>query len=107
MEKFNADLYLVDMYNDKYYPKFLVDKIKMLLVEGVQLIESGETNTTKIQEKFDEITIGINNLEEEFYENNSEIETVARESIGLTLRTIIKHFNLNIDDETLMRKRDW
>jgi len=107
MEKFDENLYLVDMYNDKYYPKFLVDKIKMLLKEGVELLESGEKNIAKIQEKFDEITIGINNLEEEFHENDSEIETVARDSIGITVINIIKHFNLNSDVETLIRVRDW
>jgi hypothetical protein len=107
MEKFNEELYLVDMYRDKYFPNFLVDKIKNLLREGVQLLENGERDMEKIQKKFDEITIGINNLEDEFYENDSEIETGARESIGQTLRDIIKHFNLSIDDETLMRERDW
>ena len=107
MEKFDEKLYLVDMYEDEYYPKFLVDKIKILIMGGVQLLESGEKDIEKIQKKFDELTIGINKLEEEFDENDSEIETVARESIGQTLRDIIEHFNLNIDDETLMRERDW
>ena len=107
MEKFDEKLYLVDMYNDEYFPRFLVDKIKVLMMEGVQLLESGETDIERIQEKFDEITVGINNLEEEFDENDSEIETVARESIGKILRDIIKHFNLNVDDETLMRERYW
>ena len=107
IEKFNEELYLVDMYNDKYFPKFLVDKIKSLIVEGVKLLESGEQDLDIIQEKFDKIIIGINNLQDEFYENDSEIETVARESIGQTLEDIIKHFNLNVDVETLMRERDW
>jgi hypothetical protein len=107
IEKFNEDLYLVDMYNDEYYPKFLVDKIKCLLIEGVKLLENGEQNIEIIQKKFDEITIEINELQKEFDENDSEIETVARESIGQTLRDIISHFNLNVDDETLMRERDW
>ncbi|GHU24393.1 hypothetical protein FACS1894164_10920 [Spirochaetia bacterium] len=36
---FNEKLYLVDMYNDEYYPKFLVDKI--LLIETVKYLETG------------------------------------------------------------------
>jgi hypothetical protein len=107
MEKFSEELYLVDMYDDDYYPNFLVDKIKNLLKGGVKLLEDGERNLEVIQKKFDEIIIGINDLQEEFDENDSEIETVARESIGQTVIDIIKHFNLEIDVETLMKERDW
>jgi hypothetical protein len=107
MEKFNEKLYLVDMYADDYYPDFLVDKIKNLLKDGVKLLEDGERNLEVIQKKFDEITVGINDLEEEFGENDSEIETVARDSIGQTVIDIIKHFNVEVDVETLIRERDW
>lgn len=107
MEKFNEELYLVDMYNDTYYPKFLVDKIKHLLVEGVKLLESGESDLNIIQEKFDEIVLKINDLQDEFFENDSDIETMARESIGQTVIDIIEHFGLDVDVETLIRKRDW
>ncbi|MHC6204118.1 DUF5713 family protein [Breznakiellaceae bacterium SP9] len=107
MDKFDEKLYLVDMYKDGYYPDFLVDKIKNLLKEAVEYLESGEHDMGDIQKVFDKAIIGINDLAEEFDENDSEIETVARESIGQTIRDIIKHFNLNVDDETLMQERDW
>jgi hypothetical protein len=107
MENFSEELYLADMYKDDYYPKFLLDKIKNLITGGVNLLEIGEKDMGKIQEKFDEIMRGINDLEEEFDENDSEIETVARDSIDQTVIDIIEHFNLNIDHETLMRERDW
>lgn len=51
--------------------------------------------------------IAINDLQDEFDENDSEIETVARESIGETIRNIIECFELEVDDETLMMERDW
>ena len=107
MEKFNKGLYLIDMYNDDYFPNFLVDKIKVLLMSGVELLENGECDIEKIQNKFDEITMGINDLQEEFFDNDSELETGARESIAQTVVDIIKHFNLNIDVEELIRERDW
>ena len=34
IDKFKEELYLVDMYNDTYFPKFLVDQIKHLLRKG-------------------------------------------------------------------------
>jgi hypothetical protein len=107
MDKFNEEFYLDDMYSDQFFPNFLVDKIKVLLQDGVKLLENGEQDIEIIQKKFDEIIMGINDLQEEFYENDSEIETGARESIGQTVDDIIKHFNLDTDSETLMRYREW
>jgi hypothetical protein len=46
------------------------------------------------------MTIKINDLQTEFDENDSEIETVARESIAATIEYILKYFNVNIDIET-------
>ena len=86
MEKFDEKLYLVDMYRDPYYPDFLVNKVKGLIVEVVNYLETGEQDMDQIQAKFDVMTIGINDLEEEFGQNGSEIETVARDSIGQTDR---------------------
>jgi hypothetical protein len=53
------------------------------------------------------MTIAINELQEEFEENDSEIETAARESIGATVDSVIKFFNIDIDIEEAIRERDW
>jgi len=105
--KFDEKLYLTDMYNDKYYPKFLVDKIKELIKEVVTALEAGEKDKDTIQKLFDKMTIGINDLEEEFYDNDSEIETVARDDIGQTVIYILKHFDIDIDVEDAIAERDW
>ena len=107
MRKFDESLYLADMYNDDYFPNFLVNKVKAYIVDVVQYLESGERNIDDIQEKFDVMTEHINCLHEEFEENDSEIETGARESIGETVRHILKHFNIAIDVEEAIRNRDW
>ena len=40
MKKLNPDfMYLKDMYNDDYYPRFLVDKVKDCIVEVVEFLE--------------------------------------------------------------------
>jgi len=107
MKKFDDSLYLADMYNDDYFPNFLVDKIKLIVFDVVQYLESGERSIDDIQSKFDIMTENINNLYEEFEYNGSEIETGARESIGETVIHILKHFNIDIDVETAIRNRDW
>ena len=40
-------------------------------------------------------------------ENDSEIETVARDSIAVTIEYILQWFNVDIDIETAVRDRDW
>ena len=50
---------------------------------------------------------GINDLQDEFYENDSEIETVARDCIGVTVDYILKWFGIPIDMEEAIRERDW
>ena len=79
MKAFDQNYKLLDeMYQDNYYPAFLVDKVKDELQKVIDLLESGETDTEAVQETLDEAVCGINDLQEEFDENDSEIETVAR-----------------------------
>ena len=80
---------LEEMYQDNYYPTFLVDKVKDELQKVIALLESGETDTEVVQETLDEAVCGINDLQEEFDEHDSEIETVARECIAATVAYIL------------------
>ncbi|MEK4424997.1 DUF5713 family protein [Solibacillus sp. FSL K6-1523] len=108
MKKLDANFnYLIDMYEDSYYPKVLVDKLKLHIVEVVDFIEASEHTTEEIQEQLDKMTIAINDLQDEFYANDSELETVARESIAETVNAILQHFNINIEIEEAIRERDW
>ena len=88
MKTFDPDYKLLDeMYQDDYYPVFLVDKVKDELQKVIDLL--------------------VNDLQDEFYENNSEIETVARDCIGVTVDYILKWFGIPIDMEEAIRERDW
>lgn len=60
-----------------------------------------------VQEILDEAVCGINALQEEFDENDSEIETVACDCIGVTVAYILEWFNIPIDMEEAIRERDW
>ncbi|MFT9816578.1 DUF5713 family protein [Lysinibacillus sp. NPDC056185] len=99
--------YLKGMYQDSYYPKFLVDKIKGILEQIVRYLEQGPHSLEDIQVKFDEITCAINDLEDEFLEHDSEIETVARDSIALTVIDILDVYNVKLDIEDALREREW
>lgn len=108
MKKFDKNYKLLkEMYEDDYYPVFLVDKVRDEIQKVIDLLETGETNTDVIQEKLDEVVCAINDLQEEFDENDSEIETVARDSIGVTVDYILKWFGISIDIEEAIRERDW
>lgn len=107
MKPFDTSYLLLDrMYQDGYFPDFLVDKIKVLMQNVIAVLETGETNPETIQSKFDEMTLAINDLEEEFEENDSELETEARESIGETVAYILQWFDIDIDVEDAIRERD-
>ena len=108
MKKFDADyLLLNEMYEDPYFPEFLVDKVKALILPVISLLETGETALEVIQEHLDTMTRGINDLCEEFEENDSEIETVARDSIARTVIDILAWFHIEIDIEDALAQREW
>jgi len=107
-KKLPADFkYVPDMYSDEYFPNTLVDKVKKIIKEAAVFIEEGDHSKEEIQTAFDKMTMAINELQDEFYENDSEIETAAREAIGETVDRIIKFFNIDIDIEEAIRERDW
>jgi hypothetical protein len=99
--------WLSDMYEDDYFPDHLVDKIKASIQEVASFLESGTHSTEAIQQKLDAMTIRINELQEEFEAADSELETVARESIGETVMNLLEFFDVDIDIEEAIRERDW
>lgn len=108
MKAFDSNYKLLDeMYQDEYYPDFLVDKVKAELQKVIDILERGETDTEVIQEKLDEAVCAVNDLQDEFDENDCEIETVARDCIGTTVGYILEWFGIPIDVEEAIRERDW
>lgn len=106
--KFPSDYMLLEaMYNDDYFPNFLVDKVKVEMVKVVKLLQTGETDLAVIQKAFDEMCLAINDLQDEFAENDSEIETAARECIAADVEKILEFFEIEIDVEDALAERDW
>ena len=108
MSAFDADYQpLYEMYDDEYFPDFLVDKIKAELDKVEAVLAGGEKDTAIIQQHFDTMTRAINDLENEFEENDSELETVARESIGEAVDYLLQKYRIAIDLEEALREREW
>ena len=49
----------------------------------------------------------FNDLQEEFAENGSELETAAREAIAMDFDFIAKAYGFDADVEELIATRDW
>ena len=86
---------------------FPCHRFDLAVVLVKHLLENGETDTEVVQETLDKAVCGINDLQEEFDEHDSEIETVARECIAATVAYILAWFNIPIDTEEAIRERDW
>jgi hypothetical protein len=99
--------YLTEMYEDDYFPDFLVDQLRDSIRKVVSFIEEGNHTKVEIQEALDKMTLKTNELQEAFEENDSELETVARDSIGITVENILKYFGVDIDIEEAIREREW
>ncbi len=106
MQQYN---FLEGMYQDEYYPKFLVDKCKGILVNLCVQIEKEQPKT--LEELYvltHAATDRFNELEDEFYENGSEIETMAREVIALDFEKIAHNYGFaDADIEELIAPRNW
>ena len=65
--KLPADFaFLPDMYADTYFPAKQVDKVKAAIQKVVAFLEKGITDPAKVQKKLDQMTITINELQDDF-----------------------------------------
>ncbi|MGB0861358.1 MAG: DUF5713 family protein [Saprospiraceae bacterium] len=108
-EKIKTYQILAEMYSDDFFPNFLVDKCKSILLELCSKIEK-ETpkNLVELYELTHAATDRFNDMENEFYENNSEIETGARECIAVDFEYIAHAYGFDdADIEELIATREW
>lgn len=108
MKTFDKGYRLLDaMYRDGYFPDFLVDRVKEPIQDVIVFLETGARDEKQIQYKLDNMTLAINDMQEAFEENDSELETEARESIAETVSYILEWFGIDIDIEDAIREREW
>ncbi|HEY0432379.1 MAG TPA: DUF5713 family protein [Chitinophagaceae bacterium] len=101
--------FLKEMHEDNYFPKRLVDKGKAVLIELCFQIEETHPKTLEdLCQLTHTATDRFNDLQEEFEQNDSEIETVARESIAADFEFIARSYGFqDADVEDLIATRDW
>lgn len=100
---------LQDMYDDGYFPNFLVDKIKQILMDMCQTIEQTRpADEAALLVLTHAATEKINDLEDEFEENDSELETGAREAMGAAFDFIVRSYGFaDVGIEDVIAPRDW
>jgi hypothetical protein len=107
-EKMIGYQFLAEMYEDNYFPKDLVDKGKAILVRLCERVESENPKTLDALYRLTHsATEEFNDLDSEFRERDSEIETVARDAIGSDFSAIAEAYGFEADDEELIAPRDW
>ena len=101
--------FLIGMYEDDYFPRFLVDKCKDVLINLCRKIETEKPGSLgELYKLSHAATDKLNDLQEEFEENGSEIETAARECIAEDFEFIAKAYGFEtVDIEELIATRDW
>lgn len=101
--------FLKEMYTDFYFPDHLLDKGKAILVDLCFRIENEQPNNLDALYKLTHAaTNQFNDLQKEFEENDSELETVARDCIGMDFEFIATSCGFeNADVEKLIATREW
>ncbi|HEU0177581.1 MAG TPA: DUF5713 family protein [Blastocatellia bacterium] len=100
--------FLEEMYKDDYFPTFLVDKGKAILVRLCEAIEAEKpADNDSLLRLTHAATDEFNALDQELVENGSEIETIAREIIAENFEIIVKAYGFDIDTEDVIGTRDW
>jgi len=105
----NTYSFLEDMYQDSYFPDFLVDQCKLYFIDLCLSIEKEKPSELKNLYQLSLVTTEqLNDIQNEFGEHDSEIETVARESFATDFMFIATTYGfVEADAEELMAARDW
>ncbi|MEO8589618.1 MAG: DUF5713 family protein [Flavobacteriales bacterium] len=100
--------FLADMYADAYFPDQVVDHGKAILVRLCHRIEEQHpADLDALYSLTHSATNEFNDLQAEFEANDSELETGARESIGMDFAFIAEAYGYKADVEELIATREW
>ena len=109
MSKINPADLLKGMYSDGYFPNPLVDKVRDVLLDACNDIESqNPADLDQLYAITHHATERINDLQEDFFNQGSEIETAARDDIATSFAHIANTYGFaGADIEELVATREW
>lgn len=108
MDNFDDQYILLEeLYEDSFYPDFLIDKIKYLLEDFINFVEQKPKNMADVGDKIYDLIQNANSLQYEFLDNDSEYDNIARECLIRNLEYIIQWFHLSINLEEALAEREW
>jgi hypothetical protein len=105
--KVRAHTFLKPMVGDEYFPQHLVQKGQKLLLALAVRIEEQRPAGTGVFALTHATTNAFNDLQEEFFEADSELETGAREAIAADIEFLLKTYGYDVDIEEAIAPRDW
>lgn len=100
--------FLADMQRDAYFPPQLVQKGRQILIRLCERIEAHKPQSLDaLYALTHAATDEFNALAEEFCRHDSEIETAARDNIGVDFEAVAQAYGFEADVEELIATRDW
>ena len=106
-DRVSKHTFLQPMLADPYFPKHLVAKGQELLRQLAERIEREAPKGEAVYALTQATAEAFNQLQDEFLQAGSEIETAAREAIGGDVEFILHAYGYNVDIETAIGNRDW
>ena len=107
-EAIKAYTFLEGMLSDPYFPNPQVEKGQQILKDlCIQIETEKPADLNALYVLTHEATERFNDLDTEFGENGSEIETSAREEIASEFEFIANTYGFDADIEELIATREW
>jgi len=98
---------LAPMVGSTYYPQNLVQKGQHLLLALAARLEQEKPRADGVYALTHATTEAFNDLQEEFWQAGSELETVAREAIADDIGFLLKTYGYDVEIEEAIAPRDW
>ncbi len=108
-QQVTAHPFLKGLYGDDYYPDHVLDKGKEILLRLCERIETERPDGLAALYVLTQAATGeFNDLQADFEEADSDIETVAREEIAEGFWFVAQAYGFtDADVEELIATRDW
>jgi hypothetical protein len=106
-EQVNSHALLATMVDDAYYPPAAVAKAQRLILDLAERIEQERPDDEAVYALTQATVAHINELQNDFWASNSEIETMARDALAQDVEFVLRAYGYDVDLEAALANRDW